>query len=447
MEEFKSTLNKNEFGKTLTPIKEVSAKNLNLTLTPKEDIEKVFITMTNAANSILGYNPQRFYSISKDMLIDNIAFDTHSYMTRVQKIVVPLEDRFVEQLIACDKVLAKIQHVHKKEADNTLTDEIRMLLIGKLNGEYIPFQLNFKRETIGVNGKKKSILKSSLGVVLGGKNFVNLERYDPNSNHQNLFYDGSRHYTEQRQCRLLMSTAHLHYTNKRATVSLFNILQNEGYSSDEILQSQIMGKQEAVPFQTFNNCDEAKNFFFKRYNVKMDFKRMPQKFEKAGPYFELITEICKKKEEAKLQAIGKEQTKKKSQKNIKDQKPILKHRRIYVESAEESKISDREIDLELEREFGPDEREFDLETMPVSYKHSTPQAKKNKNSIFHYETSEEAQKNDEEINFELRNESYYNSQKVKNAYTGSNNINMAQYNKKMKQKQRREARKNDGRNY
>lgn len=435
MEEFKSKLKTNKYGKTLTPIKDVLAKDLKLSVTPKEDMEKVTETITDAVVSILGYNPIRFYGISKDMLIDDIAFDTHSFMTRIQKISIPLDEKFVERLISCEKVLAKIKHVHKKESDKTMTDEIRMILIGKLDGQYIPFQLNYKRETVSVNGKLKSILKSSLGVVLGGKNYVNIERYDPSQNHQNLFYDQNKHLTENKASQYIRGGAHLHYTNKRAFISLFDVLQHEGYSPEEILQSHIMSKQEGIPFQTFNNCDEAKNFFFKRYNVKMDFKNMPQRMAKAGKYFEVVSESVKRKEEAKAQAQQPKQNKNDSKKA--NPKPIIKHKKIFVETNAQARISDSEIDDELFEEFGPDKRDFDLETMQVSYKPAMPQAKKSKKSIFHFETSEEAQRSDEEIMFEHQQERHKNTSAGKNRVNSSNN-------KKLKQK---EARKNDGRSY
>lgn len=435
MKEFKPTLKTNKYGKTLTPIKEVMAKDLNLKITPKEDVEKVTETITDAVVSILGYNPIRFYGISKEMLIDDIAFDTFSFMTRIQKISIPLDEKFVERLISCEKVLAKIKHVHKKESDKQVSDEIRMILIGKLDGQYIPFQLNYKRETVDVNGKIKSILKSSLGVVLGGKNYVNIERYDPTPNHQNLFYDQNKRITENKSSQYIRGGAHLHYTNKRAFISLFDVLEHEGYSPEEILQSHIMSKQEGIPFQTFNNCDEAKNFFFKRYNVKMDFKNMPQKFAKVGKYFEVISESVKRKEEAKVQAQQPKQIQNKSKKL--NSKPIVKRKKIFVESNEEARKTDSEIDEELFDEFGPDKRDFDLETMQVSYKRPKAFAKKNKKSIFHFETSEESRISDEEIMFELQQE------KHKNASANKNHVNSST-NKKSKQK---EARRNDGRSY
>ena len=54
MKEFKPILKTNEYGKTLVPIKEVTAKDLTLQLTPKEDVEKVSLTISNAVISILG---------------------------------------------------------------------------------------------------------------------------------------------------------------------------------------------------------------------------------------------------------------------------------------------------------------------------------------------------------------------------------------------------------
>ena len=440
MKEFKPVLKTNEYGKTLVPIKEITAKDLILKLTPKEDVEKISLTISNAVLSILGYNPTRYYSISKNMLIDNISFDTHSYMNRIQKVSIPLEEKFVDRLIACDKHLAKIQHVHKKEGES-LTDEIRMLLIGKMDGEYIPFQLNFKREETTIKGKKKSILKSSFGIVLNGKDYVNCERYDPVPVHQNLFYDGNKHYTDINQNKFVRGFAHLHYTNKRAFISLFEALQNKGYDAEEILKSQIMGKQEVVPFTTFNNCEEAKNFFFKRYNVKMNFKNLSGKLSKAGEFFEEREEALKKQQKpVKTTLKDMEKLSPKPQQK-------KKHRKIFVETADQARKTDREVDEEVIEELGTEIFDEDY-VVPSPSKTTSPAPKyRKKHSIFHFETAKEAQESDKDSlhSGNLKSFETQNAQKIKDAYTGGSRVNMKDYYKKMNRKKQREAK--NGRDY
>lgn len=441
MKEFKPILKTNEYGKTLVPIKEVTAKDLTLQLTPKEDVEKVSLTISNAVISILGYNPVRYYSISKNMLIDNISFDTHSYFTKIQKVAIPLEEKFVDRLISCDKHLAKIQHVHKKEG-NSSTDEIRMLLIGKMDGEYIPFQLNFKREESIVKGKKKSFLKSSLGIILNGKDYVNCERYDPTPVHQNLFYDGNKHYTDLNQNRYVRGTAHLHYTNKRAFISLFEALQNKGYDAEEILKSQIMGKQEVVPFTSFNNCEEAKNFFFKRYNIKMDFKNFSDKLAKAGEFFEQREEALKKAAQKPAKTTLKDMEKLSPKPQEKE-----KHRKIFVETASQARQTDKEIDEEVIGEMGTEIFDEDYVIPSLTKNHSPAPKYEKKHSIFHFESAEEARETDKEPLYS-GNEKIFETQsiqRIKDAYTGGIRVNMKNYNKKMKHKKQREAR--NGRDY
>lgn len=265
--------------KIKTPISELkrlsglSVNFLNLTMIPKHDVEKIVATMSAAAVSILGYNPLISYSIPEDTVVNDLNLEVESKFSRMQKIAIPFENYFVEKLLECPKKQIKSERITYISNENVNNDvvEDRILLIGKIENEFVTFQINFRTETSG-NGKVVKF-SSNLGLLANGKDYMILERYDTTNGHMNMFYNDQKAVTDVQQKKFISSPAHLHYYNKRAMVSVFNAIHQEGYVPEEILTAKIMSKQEATSFRTFKTPLEAKDFFNKKYNIQCVSKR------------------------------------------------------------------------------------------------------------------------------------------------------------------------------
>lgn len=275
---FTPILKKNNYNRPLIPLKNLKVKDLDLRLTPSDKISKVYDCFVKAIVSSLGYNPITNYCVSKELPIEKIEFDPGVNLKHLQKISIPLDNKIVKSFIDCPKYVVKSKNIRHtpniKNRETILTEEERILLIGKLpSGEIVPFQMNFVFEP-EIKGKKKFYKTSTnFGVILNGKNYVVCERYDESPSHKNVFYDSNKKFTEINQQKLINAPAHLHYTNKRVTISLFDILKNMGYSEKDIISSQLLSKQDAIPFRKFWTTSKCKEFFLEKYNINTSFEK------------------------------------------------------------------------------------------------------------------------------------------------------------------------------
>lgn len=305
----------------LKSLNRLSVRELNLTLTPKHETEKVTATITNAVVSILGFNPITSYSVSEDTLVGDIKFNLSNKISRMQNVAIPLENYFVEKLLVCPKVpvrTEKMQYI-SNENINVTVNEDRILTLGIVDGNAVPIQLNFKTE-FNTNGKPIKF-STNLGVILGGKTYFIIERYDQTSGHQNLFYDNRKNYTDSQQERFIHDPAHLHYYNKRALLSLFAAISEKGYDADEILQARIMSKQEAIAYRLFDNPNVAKRFFYEKYNV------LPAKKSDTPEVVETVGAVLERNQEAITEALNELMNADDSFAFDASQKPIKKQRK------------------------------------------------------------------------------------------------------------------------
>lgn len=244
-------------------LKSLKLGKLHFHLLPKNLMPRIKNAMMSAVISILNFNPENKITTNKNTCLKHIDIQKTKDIRTLQKYTFPLGQEYYRQLKNCPKYIVKSEELQVISRNGTPEEQTRLLLVGKLpSGNYATFILNFIFKKDG----KLQTTNSHFGVLIDGKDFFQLERYDGDKDHMNLFYDAN--YNEVKfNSKKIIYKSHLHYHNERSLLTIYEGLIEEGYKPKEIIKSYIMQRQEAISYPNFETHEIAYNKLLERYKI------------------------------------------------------------------------------------------------------------------------------------------------------------------------------------